>query len=195
MNNNDDKRPDDDKERPKRKAATDSERSKQIMTNDQKSKQALVVSKGNSMECKVRVIAKKYIGGYHRYYGEYNKDKIDDPMKILFEKYCAWWDCNTKLKMSLKKECLEFLNNHFEWVQPIVSKAPVETLHINQELPDYAQDKWVLKVYKIKKEIYKELLLSFCPQAKICEDWISIADSTIEGAGYGVFAKKGFQTR
>ena len=53
MNNKNDKRPDDEKERPKRKAVTDSERREKIMTNDQKSKQALIVSKGNSMECKV----------------------------------------------------------------------------------------------------------------------------------------------
>ena len=96
MNIKDDKRPDEKNARPKRKAVAKSERRKKIITDEQKSKQAIVVTKGTSMECKVRVVESKNLGCYHRYYADFNKDKINDPMKIKFEKYCEWWDCTTK---------------------------------------------------------------------------------------------------
>ena len=90
MNNEEKKSPDEKKKNQKRKAAIASERSETILFSEQKSTEAIVLSKGNSMECKVRVISTKKIGGYHRYYGEFNRDKIEKPMEILFEKYCDW---------------------------------------------------------------------------------------------------------
>ena len=93
--------------------------------------------------------------------------------------------------MALKKKWLIFYNNHFEWVRPVVPDVPLETLHINQDLSKkYFEDKWILKVYKINKARYKELLKDYCPPANICEDWISIPKSTVSGTGYGCFADR-----
>ena len=53
-------------------------------------------------------------------------------------------------KLSLKNECVEFLNDYFEWVQPLVHDAPIETLILEQCKTNYRQENGFLKFTRLK---------------------------------------------